>query len=635
MLNRRELLAGMAGASVIMVRPQAAASTPAAQLEQLLERLFQHMLDQSPETVTSLGLDNGPSAYQKSQLDDCSAARAIKAREETTRQLAELKRIDRAQLSGMDAVNYDAVVYLWERVDDIGRRFAFGSPEWASPYVVSQLDGSYQRVPDFLDSQHTIETPEDAEAYLARLQAFATAVDQESERVQLDADQGTIAPTFVLAKALLQLKALRAMPAADTVLVRSLVRRAAEKGLSGDWGGRAKQIVETQIAPALEGQIATLERLRAQATHEAGVWKLRDGDAFYQSALGLQTTTSLSADEIHQLGLEQVSDLSGRIDAVLRQQGLTQGSVSERIQELGRDPRFLYPNTDEGRALLLAELNAQIKTLQGRLPRVFGALPRAAVEVKRVPPEIEAGAPGGYYQPPSLDGSRPGAYYINLRDTAEWPKWTLPTLTYHEASPGHHLQLTLALEAENLPLLRRVLGFTAYAEGWALYAEQLADELGMYAGDPFGYVGYLQSFLFRAARLVVDTGLHAKRWTREQAIDWMGATTGDPESAVITEVERYCVWPGQACSYKVGHQVWLRVRESAKARLGDRFDIRGFHDAALLSGAMPLEVLERVIENWAASAASGLHTARKRDLPTLGVQRVLDWGHRGKEEGRH
>src|SRR5262245_30539832 len=295
MLNRRELLAGMAGgASVITVWPQAATSTPAAQLEQLLEHLFQHMLDQSPETVTSLGLDTGPRAHQKSQLDDRSAAHAIKAREETARQLAELKRIDRAQLSGMDAVNYDSVVYLWERVDDIGRRFAFGSPESASPYVVSQLDGSYQSVPDFLDSQHTIETPEDAEAYLARLRAFATAVDQESERVQLDADQGTIAPTFVLAKALLQLKALRAKPAADTALVRSLVRRAAEKDLRGDWGGRATQIVETQIAPALEGQIATLERLRAQATHGAGVWKLRDGEAFYQSALGLHTTTSLS-----------------------------------------------------------------------------------------------------------------------------------------------------------------------------------------------------------------------------------------------------------------------------------------------------------------------------------------------------
>ncbi len=322
------------------------------------------------------------------------------------------------------------------------------------------------------------------------------------------------------------------------------------------------------------------------------------------TACNYSTTTTMSADEIHQLGLDQMAELTARADRILRAQSMTQGSVAERLGALGQEARFVYPNTDAGKEQLLTELNAQMAAIQRRLPDFFGRLPRATCEIRRVPPAIEAGAPGGYYQSPTLDGSRPGAYYINLRDTAEWPKWTLPTLTYHEAVPGHHHQIALAQEATGIPPLRRLPLYSVYTEGWGLYAEALADEMGAYENDPFGKLGYLQSFMFRAARCVVDTGLHHKRWSREQAIRYMVENLGDQESSVATEVERYCVWPGQATSYKVGQTRWSALRERARQALGDRFDIKGFHDTALAAGAMPVAVLERVIEDWIASQRS-------------------------------
>lgn len=282
---------------------------------------------------------------------------------------------------------------------------------------------------------------------------------------------------------------------------------------------------------------------------------------------------------------------------------MTSGSVAERMMALGEERRFLYPNTEEGKAKLIADLNKQMAAMNERLPQVFGRMPKAGVEIRRVPPEIEAGAPGGYYQLPALDGSRPGAYYINLRDTAENPSWTLPTLTYHEATPGHHHQIALALEAEGIPDIRKLPNYSVYTEGWGLYAEQLADELGAYENDPWGQLGYLQSYMFRAARLVVDTGIHAKRWSREQAVRYMVENTGQAETLLVTEVERYAVWPGQATSYMVGQTRWVGLRERLKKELGSRFDLRSFHDTAIAAGAMPISVLEAMMERWAAEQA--------------------------------
>jgi uncharacterized protein (DUF885 family) len=295
------------------------------------------------------------------------------------------------------------------------------------------------------------------------------------------------------------------------------------------------------------------------------------------------------------MGLEQVAQITADLDRTLRRQGMTRGTVAQRLVAAGDDPAQLYPDTDEGRAALLQSLNGYVREMAAQLPRAFDVLPKAALEIRRVPPSIQDGAPNGYYNGASLDGSRPAIYYINLKTTHDWPKFGLPTLTYHEGVPGHHLQISTAQESPSIPLIRRRGGFSAYSEGWALYAEQVADELGMYASYPLGRAGYLQSFLFRAARLVVDTGMHAKRWTREQATDYLVGATGFPRERTQREIDRYVVWPGQACSYKIGHTQWVRLRDRARQQLGPRFDLKDFH-TVLLQGAMPLTILERVVE---------------------------------------
>ncbi|MFN3515076.1 MAG: DUF885 domain-containing protein [Phenylobacterium sp.] len=598
--DRRSFLAGAAGAALLATQPvRALAQTPEdARLRALFDAFFDEALDRSPEGVTRLGLDKGARAAAKSQLDDASLAAVARDKAHNADQLRRLSAIERARLSPGETPNYDAVKFTLETNAEANARFAYGGTGAGSPYVLSQLTGAYQDVPDFLGSQHGIETAADAEAYLTRLEAFATVMDQELERARHDVALGVIPPDFVVERSLTQMRGLRTAPEASP-LVASVVDRTREKGIAGDWRGRAAAIYSEKVAPALGRQIAFMQGLQPRAVHEAGVWRLPDGEAYYQLSLRHYTTTRLTADEIHELGLDQARRLSERADVLLRGQGYTQGTVGERIAALFKDPKHHYPDTDEAKVQLIEDLNAIVRAIEPRLPEAFGALPKAPVEIRRVPKFIEAGAPGGYYNRPALDGSRPGIYWINLRDSAENPKWTLPTLTYHEAIPGHHLQRSLQQEAD-LPMLRRIAGFPAYSEGWALYSEELAKEMGVYENDPLGEIGMLQAALFRSARLVVDTGLHAKRWSREKAIETMVSIDGSPESAAATEIERYCVWPGQACSYMVGKLEWLRLREKAKAALGARFDLRRFHDATLLSGAMPLTVLEAVVDRHAA-----------------------------------
>jgi uncharacterized protein (DUF885 family) len=332
------------------------------------------------------------------------------------------------------------------------------------------------------------------------------------------------------------------------------------------------------------------------------VWRLPKGDQYYAAALKAWTTLDMSPDEIHQMGLDLVASLTQEADVTFKAMGMTQGTVAERMQALARDPRQVIPSTPAGREALLKELNAQMAAVSVRMPEQFGVLAKLPLEIKRVPPDIELGAPGGYYQSPSIDGSRPGYYYINLRNPAvEWPRFSLPTLTYHEGTPGHHWQIAIALENKDMPLIRRgILWFAGFGEGWALYAEQLADEMGFYKDDPAGRIGYLQSMLFRAARLVVDTGIHHKKWGRTQAIDYMVSVTGDSRSSIETEVERYAVWPGQACAYMPGRIVINRLRDKARTELGEAFDVRAFHDLLLTPGARPLSVLEADVNAWIA-----------------------------------
>jgi uncharacterized protein (DUF885 family) len=576
----------------------AMAETPSAtRLNSLLDAFVQEELDRSPEQVTSLGLDKGARADAKSRLDDRSLAARGRDKADNASRLKRLKGIDRSLLTGIDAVDFDTEAYVMQSAARIGERFAFGDFDDDSPYVLSQLTGDYQSIPDFLDSKHTIETRADAEAYLQRLDGFAVALDQERERLAYDVAAGVVPPDFCVTGAIDQMTRLRDEPADSAVLVQSLVRRAREKGLEGDYAARAGRIYADRIVPALGRQIEAMQALKPRAVHDAGVWRLPDGEDYYAAMLKRATTTDLLPSEVHAAGLDIVARLSGQLDASLRAQGMSQGAVGQRLRALYDDPQYRYANTDAGKAQLIADLNLKVEAVQARLPAWFKTLPKAKVEIRRVPPYIEASAAGGYYEEGALDGSRPGFYFINLRDTAEVPRWTLPTVTYHESIPGHHLQLSLQQES-SLPLIRKILWFNAYGEGWALYAEQLADEMGLYETDPLGRIGYLHDALFRAVRLVVDTGLHSLRWSREDAVKYYVEAIGDPDSAAITEVERYCVWPGQACSYMLGKLTWLRLRERAKASLGARFDIREFHDAGLLPGALPLTVLDGVIADY-------------------------------------
>lgn len=610
MLDRRRLLmsatgavalAGTAGRALAQAAPAGApaATGEAAKQNAIFQRIFMTEVSFSPEGQTYIGME-APGSNGK--LDDASPAAEAAAWERAEGYQRDLMAIDRSQLTGMDLVNFDTIVYQGQsRLE--GKKFGYGAPGNPAPYRISQLSGSYSGTPDFLDTMHKIEDVSGAEGYLSRVEAFAGVLDHETEKAKADGAKGVIPPDFVLKTALTQLRALRDTPVSQTTLVQSITRRTKEKNLAGDWEARATALVNQKVNPALDRQIALLTSWQAGATHEAGVARLPMGEEYYRWGAKVSTTTTMTPDEIHTMGLEQVAEISARADVILRAQGMTQGTVGQRISAGMQKPEFIYPNTDAGKEQLLKDLNGQMDAMQARLPQYFGTLPKAKLEIRRVPVATEAGAPGGYYQGGALDGSRPGAYYINLRNTKEWPKPTLPTLTWHEGSPGHHFQIALQQEAQGIPILRRVGGFSSYSEGWALYSEQLADEMGVYDNDPWGRLGYLQSLMFRATRLVVDSGLHAKGWSREQAIKYMVDTLGDEESNITTEVERYCVWPGQASSYKVGHARWVAARAKAKAALGAKFDIRQFHDAALLAGGMPLQVLENRIDAWVASQA--------------------------------
>lgn len=599
MIDRRALLVSGVAAGALASAPALArpARDPDAELDALLQGWFDDDIDQSPESATNLGLDRGPRAGLSSKLSDYSAA----AWQGNRAEAVERWRVFRAfggpeGLSEAGKVNHAVAAFRIETAAT-GAGFDYGSVMGGGrmgPYLVSQLSGAYFSVPDFLDNQHRVEDAAGADAFLARLSAFGPAVDAETARIRADAGKGVIPPDFIIDLTAGQLTALAAQGASDMAMVRSLERKATALGLSG-YGDRAARIVETEVKPALARQIAAFEALRASAVHGAGVTRrLPDGEAFYAHVLKHWTTTTMTADEIHAIGLEQVAEISAAIDVILKARGLTRGTVGQRIDALNKDPAQLWGETDADKVELIASLNRQVQALQPLLPRVFGRLPRSAVEVRRVPPAIEAGAPGGYYQGPPLDGSRPGAYYINLRETKNWPKFSLPTLTYHEASPGHHLQVALQRENTGLPQYRRANGFSAYNEGWALYAEAVAaDDLDVYADDPLGRVGFLMSYLFRAVRLVVDTGMHARGWSREQAVDYMVASGAKPVGAANSEINRYASMPGQACAYKIGHTVIARLRAERAAR--SDFDLRAFHDKVLANGSVPLAVLEGLI----------------------------------------
>jgi len=606
MLTTRRAVLGAGAATAALSIAGCQQPDQSARLTEILDQLSIGILRESPERATALGVSEEQAGGRfVDRLGDVSKDGARRYRGILEAAITELNGVNRDRLPPQDAVTLDVVKSSLEAVVETTRYEIGGGA--GSPYVVTQLTGSYYDFPDFMDSQHPLRTRDEADAYLTRLAGYAGVLDQETAIIAEDAGAGVIAPDFAIDRALVNLNTFATTAPAQTVLVQSLARRLPDnpevpEAERAGFATRAEEIVRDQIMPAYQRQIAALRDVRGRAVHDAGIWRLTNGAEMYAAALRWRTTTNMTPDEIHNLGVELIAQFQAEMDTILRANGMSRGTVTERIQALSRRPDQLYPNTDAGRQQLLGDLNEQTRVITALMPQVCGTLAQAQLDIRRVPPYIEAGAPGGYYERAALDGSRPGAYYINLRNTAEWPRFTLPTLTYHEGVPGHHWQGSIQQEAGALPFIRSaLLRATAYSEGWGLYAEQLADELGVYADNPLGRLGYLQSMTFRASRLVVDTGMHAKQWTREQAIQSMMQATGDQESSVTTEIERYSVWPGQACAYMVGKQAILRLRDQARATLGERFDIRSFHDTVLTNGSIPLSVLERVVQDWVAS----------------------------------
>ena len=464
-----------------------------------------------------------------------------------------------------------------------------------TPYVVIQNVGAYIDTPQFLDTDHPVENRDDAEAYIDRLAQYPAQLDGELERMKAARAKGLVPPNFLIDKALAQLDISLKGTQQGGAIVESLVRRTKEKGIAGDWDVRARRIAVDQVAPALQRQIDELKAERAIATDDAGMWSRPHGDEYYRWALKASTTTNLSPDEVHQMGLEQLAELHGRMDPILKSLGYTQGSIGERMQALAKDPRYKFSEGDKGRDEIKAYIAQSIAKIRTVLPRAFNTLVPGHLEVRRMSPEQEPGAPGAYGGAGSIDGKIPGKFWINLRTTDLHSKYSLPDLAAHEAIPGHVWQ---GEYANKLPLIRTLLAFNAYSEGWALYAEQLVDELGVYDDFPVGRLGYLQSIAFRCCRLVVDSGLHAKRWTRQQGVDFFVQRNGSNPLEVASEVDRYCSWPGQACGYKVGHSTINRLRDKARAELGPKYDLRAYDDAVVLGGNVPMDVLAKNVDEY-------------------------------------
>jgi uncharacterized protein (DUF885 family) len=594
-VTRRELMAGAAAAGLGGWPAKAQEVAPAVPL---LGQITEELLADYPETALYLGIDRDARAALRPKLTDRSGAADRARAGRAQARLQQLKRVNRRALPAAAALDVDVTQAAYELAVEGWRTMPVGDVATLNtnqsfrntPYLVSQLAGDYVDIPDLLETKHQVATTADADAFLLRLRAFATGLDAETERVRADAARGAVLPSFLLDITTGQLARMVAQPAAEWPLLTSFAAKCRAAGL-GDHSEGAQQVVAREVQPALERQRAVLAGLRAGASEVPGVWARPGGEGWYRWLVKAGTTTGQTPDQLHELGLAQSRELNAQIDTLLRGQGLTQGSVGDRLIALSKRPDLLYANTDAGRAALLDYCRGRIADIRTRLPRAFGTLVPGHMEIRRVPPAIQDGAPNGYAGSGSLDGSQPGIYNLNLKDTTGWPRYSLPTICYHEGIPGHIWQGEYSYR---LPLIRTLLAFNAYSEGWALYAEQLGSELGAYEGDPLGQIGFLQSMNFRACRLVVDTGLHARRWTFEQALRFFREQTGMPEGQLRSELERYCAMPGQACGYKMGHNEINRLRDRAKARPG--YDLRAFDDKVVRSGNMPLTLLAQVME---------------------------------------
>jgi uncharacterized protein (DUF885 family) len=562
----------------------------------LLDQIADNLLRFGPEGATSLGIDTGARAALRSQLTD----RSTQGQQQIANQLrADLERIKALDTSRLPHATHTSIEVVRSAYTTSLEGFALPYGDVAvggwrnTPYVVIQNVGAYLDIPRFLDAEHRIENAADAEAYLARLQSYAQQLDGELGRIQAARAAGLVPPGFLIDKALAQMTLSAKSAREGGVLVESLERRV--KNIPGNWIDRARTVAAQEVAPGLDRQLAELKAQRAVATNDAGIWARPRGDEYYKWALKASTTTTMSPDEIHELGRSELERLHAEMDGLLKQIGYSQGSVGARMQALAKDPRYQFSEGDKGRAEIMAFIQNRLDWVRAQMPRAFKTLVTPNMEVKRLPPEEEPGAPGAYGGPGSIDGTIPGRYWINLRTTSLHSKYSLADLTFHESIPGHIWQ---GEYTRRMPLVRQMLAFNVYSEGWGLYAEQLADELGAYEGDPVGRLGYLQSIAFRACRLIVDTGIHAKRWTREEGVRYFVDVNGSNPLEVASEVDRYCSWPGQACGYKVGHSEINRLRQKATTALGAKFDLKAFNDTVVLGGNVPLDVLAGNVDEY-------------------------------------
>jgi uncharacterized protein (DUF885 family) len=603
-LSRRQALALIGAASSSLAFEPALAAAPHRQsasqaANAYLDWVAWQLVTLSPESATSLGIDTGVHAGLKRRLGDRSQAGQDRIAALLRMALRGIARHDPARLDPTTRTSLAVVKSAFSVALD-GFALPYGDVAvggWRNaPYVVIQNVGGYIDTPRFLDSEHKVRTAAGAEAYLARLAAFPAQLDGELGRIKAARGMGVVPPAFLLDKAIRQMEMALKDASSGGGLVESLVRRT--KGIRGAWETRARGLVTGPVAAALTRQLSELKLQRETATMDAGMWARPRGDEWYAWALRASTTTRRSPDEIHALGLETLKELHGQMDPILRGLGYTKGSVGERMTALGSDPRFLFSNDDKGREEVIATMQAKINFIRGKMPQAFRNLAPGNLEIRRLPPAEEDGAPGAYGGAGSKDGKEPGKIWLNLGDVNRHNRFSLATLGFHEGIPGHVWQ---GEYANRLPLIRTLLAFNVYSEGWALYAETLGDELGAYEGDPVGRLGYLQSIAFRACRLVVDTGLHAKRWSREQAIKWFAETNGSGLSEVTPEVDRYCSWPGQACGYKIGHTEILGLRDRARAELGSRYDLRDFNQAVVDGGNVPLDVLDGNVARYIAA----------------------------------
>lgn len=563
-------------------------------------RVFLQFALDSPELLTQLRLlEPMGIRSHNAKLGDASIAHGDEKLAKLKDDYATFKTYDASGLAGQDRLSYDIFDYFVSMQ-------VRGEPWRYNNYPVNQLFGVQSNLPNLMTQQQQVNDAVDAENYIARLGEFPRMLNQVIDGIKLRERKGVIPPKFVVEKVLSQIQGFMAPGAGGNTLTVNLKEKLEQipaskmdEATKNALLARAERAVGESVFPAYKALATYFETLRPKATHNDGVWALPDGDKYYQYQIELSTTTKMTAQQLHQIGLEEVARISNEMDGILKAIGYNEGTVGERVRRLAKSPEQLYSDSDAGRAQILKDYQAIIDQVSAGLDPWFGIKPVSKVEVKRVPPFTEKTAPGAYYNPPPMDGSRPGVFFVNLGDVAATPKYFMHTLAYHEAVPGHHLQIAIAREVKGLPIFRSVVPFTAYVEGWGLYAEQLAWEAG-YEKNPLDNIGRLQLEMFRAVRLVVDTGMHAKHWTREQAIDYMFSHTGMTEGDVVIEIERYLVMPGQALAYKVGMLKILELRERAKTALGSKFDIREFHDEVLKNGAMPLGMLEQVIDAYIA-----------------------------------